>query len=248
MPPQVRLRVEVDGTVVVDVDDPVLMVAVGNGTSVGGGAELTPEADPEDGAVDVMISRSVGPMAKFGYAVGVARGRHHERDDVTYLRASEVTVSGESFYCAADGEITGPERRRYWQVVPAAYSMVASRPILRSEPAAAYGLDAGLEAGVDPELGHHRGDPSPDGAEADAEGPCDLLVPGALRRARGAGSGSGVLALAAARCRHRAAGRPAPTAPRTTATGRGPDLAGGPATGARRRTPGAREGRRGWSR
>ncbi len=49
MPPQVRLRIEVDGEVAVDVDDPVLMVAIGNGTSVGGGAELTPEADPEDG-------------------------------------------------------------------------------------------------------------------------------------------------------------------------------------------------------
>jgi len=124
MPPQVRLRIEVDGEVAVDMDDPVLMVAIGNGTSVGGGAELTPEADPEDGLVDVMISRSVGPLAKFGYAVGVARARHHERDDVRYLRASEVIVSGENFFCAADGEISGPERRRCWRVVPSAYSMV----------------------------------------------------------------------------------------------------------------------------
>ena len=124
MPPQIRLRIEVDGTVVCDVDQPVLMVAVGNGTSVGGGAELTPEADPEDGRVDVMISRSVGPLAKFGYAVGVARARHHERDDVQYLRASSVTVSGESFYCSADGEISGPERRRSWRVEPSAYAMV----------------------------------------------------------------------------------------------------------------------------
>jgi diacylglycerol kinase (ATP) len=109
---------------VVDVDEPVLMVAVGNGTSVGGGTELTPEADPEDGRVDVMISRSVGPLAKFGYVAHLSRSKHHERDDVTYLRASRVTVSGDEFYCSADGEITGPERRRSWHVVPAAYSMV----------------------------------------------------------------------------------------------------------------------------
>jgi diacylglycerol kinase (ATP) len=124
LPPQLRLRVEVDGHVVVDVDDPVLMVAVGNGTSVGGGAELTPDADPENGTVDVMISRSVGLGAKLAYGVQVARGTHHERDDVIYLRAKEVTVSGESFFCSADGEISGPERRRSWHVVPAAYSMV----------------------------------------------------------------------------------------------------------------------------
>jgi YegS/Rv2252/BmrU family lipid kinase len=123
-PPYVRLRVEVDGTVVVDLDQPVLMVAVGNGPSVGGGAELTPRADAEDGKVDVMISRALGPLARLGYATHLARGRHHERDDVIYLRASTVSIAGEEFFCSADGEISGPERHRTWRVEPAAYSMV----------------------------------------------------------------------------------------------------------------------------
>lgn len=123
-PPQLRLRVEVDDEVVVDFDQPVLMVALGNGTSVGGGTELTPDADPENRQVDVMISRAVGPVAKFAYVAHLSQARHQERDDVTYLRASRVTVSGDEFYCAADGEITGPERRRSWHVLPAAYSMV----------------------------------------------------------------------------------------------------------------------------
>jgi diacylglycerol kinase (ATP) len=123
-PPFLRLRVEVDGEVVVDLDQPVLMVAIGNGPSVGGGAELAPEADPEDGKVDVMISRAIGPWARFAYAAHLARSRHHERDDVIYLRGERVSISGEEFYCAADGEISGPERNRTWHVEPAAYSMV----------------------------------------------------------------------------------------------------------------------------
>ena len=45
-PPTVRVRVEIDGEVVCDLDRPVLQVAVGNGPSVGGGAHLTPDADP----------------------------------------------------------------------------------------------------------------------------------------------------------------------------------------------------------
>ena len=49
MPPSLHLRIEVDGEVVNDLDQPVLMVAVGNGTSVGGGAEPDPDADAEDG-------------------------------------------------------------------------------------------------------------------------------------------------------------------------------------------------------
>ena len=126
-PPYVRLRVEVDGNVVVDVDKPVLMVAIGNGPTVGGGAELTPEADAEDGQIDVMISRALGPFARIGYALNLARGRHHERDDVIYLRGRTVSVSGDDFYCSADGEIYGPERHRTWRLEPAAYSMVLPR-------------------------------------------------------------------------------------------------------------------------
>jgi diacylglycerol kinase (ATP) len=124
LPPSLRLRVEVDGRVVNDFDQPVLMVAVGNGTSVGGGAELTPEADAEDGVVDVMISRATGPLAKFAYVARLARGTHHERDDVLYLRGREVSVAGEEFFASADGELYGPERTRTWHVEAAAYSMI----------------------------------------------------------------------------------------------------------------------------
>lgn len=123
-PPRVRLRVEVDGKTVVDLHQPVLMLAIGNGDTVGGGTALTPEADPRDGRLDVMVSRSVGPLARFGYAAGLALGRHHERDDVTYLRGSRVSLAGEPFYCSADGEIYGPERQRTWHVEPAAYSLM----------------------------------------------------------------------------------------------------------------------------
>jgi diacylglycerol kinase family enzyme len=100
------------------------MVAVGNSTSVGGGTQLTPEADTEDGRLDVMISLSTSMPAKLGYVVQLARKTHHERDDVLYLHGHEVSISGEGFFSAADGEISGPERRRTWRLVPSAYSMV----------------------------------------------------------------------------------------------------------------------------
>ncbi len=122
-PPFVRLRIEVDGEEVADFSQPVLMAAIGNGPSVGGGAEITPEADPGDGKVDVMISFAVGPLARFGYALRFRRGEHHHRGDVRYLRGSTVSISGQSFYCSADGEIYGPESNRTWHVETAAFSM-----------------------------------------------------------------------------------------------------------------------------
>ena len=101
------------------------MVAIGNGANIGGGTEVTPYADPESGSVDVMVSRAVSPLAKLSYTMKMAReGSHLEHPDVDYHRGQTVSVSGESFYCSADGEIYGPERQRSWHVQPAAYRFV----------------------------------------------------------------------------------------------------------------------------
>jgi YegS/Rv2252/BmrU family lipid kinase len=123
-PPFVRLRIEVDGDVVADMDRHVLMLAVGNGASVGGGTEITPDATPGDGRVDVMVSFATGPLERFGFARKLLDGDHPERDDVVYRRATTVSVSGEDFWLSADGEVSGPERRRTWRVEPAAYSLL----------------------------------------------------------------------------------------------------------------------------
>ena len=85
------------------------MVAVGNGANVGGGTELTPDADPESGLLDVMISLAVCAERSVGYAVRCAAGRHHERDDVLYLRGRErLGRRARSSGPRADGEIYGP--------------------------------------------------------------------------------------------------------------------------------------------
>jgi YegS/Rv2252/BmrU family lipid kinase len=123
-PPSVRLRVEVDGELVADVDKRILMVAVGNGTSVGGGAELTPDADPSDGKADVVILFATGPWARFGFAWHLRKAEHERRDDVLALRATRVEVSGEEFWVSADGELSGPEKVGSWEVQPGAYSMI----------------------------------------------------------------------------------------------------------------------------
>jgi diacylglycerol kinase (ATP) len=123
-PPLIRLRVEVDGVVVTDLDTQVLQVAVGNGSSVGGGTELIPDAEPDDGRLDVMISRATGPVARLVYAARLAMGSHPDHADVDYLHGTTVTVTGEQFWISADGEISGPERHRSWRLQRAAYSMV----------------------------------------------------------------------------------------------------------------------------
>lgn len=122
-PPFYRFRVEVDGEVVADFDRHVAQVAIGNGSTVGGGTDLTPHADTGDGMLDVMVSFAVGPLSRFGYAFQLRLGRHPERDDVCYVRGTRVAVSGQSFWSSADGELSGPERHRTWRVEPGAFRM-----------------------------------------------------------------------------------------------------------------------------
>lgn len=126
-PQTIRLRIEVDGELVSDLDRTVLMVALGNGSQVGGGTELTPGANPGDSQLDVMISYAVTPTARLGYLTRLVRGSHHGRDDVVTLRGTRVAIAGEQFWCSADGEVYGPERQRGWHLEAGAWSLIVPR-------------------------------------------------------------------------------------------------------------------------
>jgi diacylglycerol kinase (ATP) len=119
----VRLRVVADGEVLADLDQRLIQVAIGNGSNVGGGTELAPDASVEDGKADVVVSFATTPWAKLGYTVKLATGSHEERPDVVAARASRISISGQDFYCNADGEIYGPEVNHEWHVEPASFEM-----------------------------------------------------------------------------------------------------------------------------
>ncbi|HET9871794.1 MAG TPA: diacylglycerol kinase family protein [Propionibacteriaceae bacterium] len=131
--PYLRVRVEVDGTVIADGDRPVLEVSVGNGATVGGGLPLNPAADPQSGRLDVMVSFAVGSVERVGYGVDILRSRHTERPDAVHRRARTVTIAGEPFHCSADGEIQGPEQGRTWTIAPSALEMVLPTPQQRPD-------------------------------------------------------------------------------------------------------------------
>ena len=118
-----RLRVEVDGELV-HVDDEVLMVGIANGRTIGGGAELAPGAQPDDGLLDVVVATSTGPLARLGFAVALREGEHVGREDVLVVRGRSGPGTGDAFPLNADGELDGPVQRRSWTVRPGAWSLV----------------------------------------------------------------------------------------------------------------------------
>ncbi len=127
------------GTVVID-DQPVpdrgriIQVAVGNGRYIGGGAPLLPEADPGDGLLDVAISWSNPRLRRLAYAWRLRKGRHPQRDDVEYVKATRVSVTGDETRGNLDGEVCPPSRRHAWTVEPAAFRMLVPHDEDRAEP------------------------------------------------------------------------------------------------------------------
>jgi diacylglycerol kinase family enzyme len=119
-----RLRVEVDGRVLVDADRRSLMVGIGNGTGIGGGTPLLPLAEPDDGLLDVMVSLATGPFARVRFGAALKAGTHLQDRDVRFARGRTVTVTGEEVGVNADGELGGDVRRRQWTVEPGAWSLL----------------------------------------------------------------------------------------------------------------------------
>ena len=118
-----RVQVLADGRMLADGQRRVLQVGIGNGPYIGGGTALTPDADPTDGEVDVMVSFSVNRKDRLRYAIHLRRGTHEERHDVQIVRARTVEIQGHPFQCNADGEVSGPVLHRRWEVRPQALAV-----------------------------------------------------------------------------------------------------------------------------
>jgi diacylglycerol kinase family enzyme len=118
-----RLRVSVDG-VACPTDGPLLMVAVANGPTIGGGTPLCPPARPDDGTLDVVVVAVTG--ARLGFARALRAGTHLDRDDVRHLRGASVRISGEPVPEDADGELRGELTTRRYRVLPGAWSLLGA--------------------------------------------------------------------------------------------------------------------------
>lgn len=93
-----RLRVEIDGTTVVDLDQPVETVTVVPGGSGKAAVEIQPLSGP---------GAEASPLL---------------------LQARTVTVSGADFRYRADAVVSGPVRTRTWRVVEGAWRLTLPAP------------------------------------------------------------------------------------------------------------------------
>ncbi|MFD3501084.1 diacylglycerol kinase [Streptomyces sp. NPDC058678] len=84
------------------------LVAVGNGSSYGGGMRICPGADLTDGLFDVTVVGDCSRTTLLRVFPTVYRGRHVDHPKVTVLRAAKVEIAAQGITGYADGEPLGP--------------------------------------------------------------------------------------------------------------------------------------------
>ena len=83
-----------------------MLIAIGNGSSYGGGMRVCPDADIQDGLFDVMILRPVSKFEFLRIFPSVYVGDHIHHDQVEMFRAQSISINSNAT-AYADGERVG---------------------------------------------------------------------------------------------------------------------------------------------
>ena len=83
-----------------------MLIAVGNGSSYGGGMRVCPDASLNDGLFDVMILKPVSKLEFIKVFPTVYLGKHIDHPKVNVYRTSKISISSRAI-AYADGERIG---------------------------------------------------------------------------------------------------------------------------------------------
>ncbi|MBW3619845.1 MAG: diacylglycerol kinase [Actinobacteria bacterium] len=121
------LTVELDGARLTteDPEAQILLVAVLNGATFGGGTPVAPAARPDDGLLDVVVTTAVRPAARAAFAAALRSGTHLDRGDVVWRQGREVRIAGERVGYNVDGELDPDgSSDRTFHIEPGAWRLV----------------------------------------------------------------------------------------------------------------------------
>jgi diacylglycerol kinase family enzyme len=103
------VRVKVDGRVVLE--SPIMNVAIANGKYFGGGMKIAPDADPSDGAFDVIALQDLTRAEGVAISPRIYQGTHVGQPKVLSARGSlieaEPLVPRSEVLIDMDGETPG---------------------------------------------------------------------------------------------------------------------------------------------
>jgi YegS/Rv2252/BmrU family lipid kinase len=105
----VPLRITADGE---EIAARVMLIAVANGSSIGGTFRISPKAQPDDGILDLCIVEDMPLLAQLALVPRIVRGTHESSPRVRTRQVKAVTLSvpaGATLFFQLDGELREPE-------------------------------------------------------------------------------------------------------------------------------------------
>ena len=109
--PLLRVRAQLDDAPAFELE--TAMTAIMNGTTFGGSFRVCPEAEPDDGLLDLLLVGPVGRLEILQLVPKILRGAHAADPRLRLLRAKRVTIeSDEPLLVEADGELAFQDARR----------------------------------------------------------------------------------------------------------------------------------------
>ena len=104
-----------------------MLVAVGNGPSYGGGMQVLPDAQMDDGLLDVLVLHEISTVEFLKVFPTVFKGAHVAHPAVQILRGREVRLEAAGIVAYADGERFAALPLTV-EVVPGAVTVLAPSP------------------------------------------------------------------------------------------------------------------------
>lgn len=119
------------GSVAVEVDgichtfNKTWLIAVGNATSYGGGMRIVPDADSQDGLLDVCVVSNISRLEILRVFPQVFAGTHVGHRAVVIIRGTNVAVrTEEPFILHADGEVLQRGNCETFEILPKAIQLI----------------------------------------------------------------------------------------------------------------------------
>lgn len=113
-------EIDVDGR---RIAEPGMLVAVGNTSSYGGGMHVCPDAEPDDGLIDMVFVRQASLGRFLRLFPRVFTGSHTGIEEVVVERGRTITIRADAGAAYADGERLG-EPPLVCEVVPKSVEML----------------------------------------------------------------------------------------------------------------------------
>lgn len=100
----IQLSYAMDGGEMVTKD--VFVIAVANGGVIGGGIPIAPEAQADDGLLDVVVVNKIRSRNLPARLIGLMRGKILSFPETQFIRAKKVFFSADKMRMNIDGEVT----------------------------------------------------------------------------------------------------------------------------------------------